>query len=159
MAVPRRLRNTNTHPENGSSASFSWQSRAKESIPLRPSTGSMATNTRICAVIWIILPHPARRAASRPNPAGRPPSTGCASCRRLADSNSMTQSSSAVGCGAISSTNAGLAAFRRTAGNSAEPFLQTHIVQPQRVRDGVYTVLPASSTAACQSDSGSFVRR
>ena len=70
-------------PENGSSASFSWQRRAKESIPLCLFTGSMATNTRICAVIWIILPHPARRTASRPNPAGWPPSSECASCRRL----------------------------------------------------------------------------
>jgi hypothetical protein len=51
IAVPLRLRNTNTHPENGSSASFSWQSRAKESMPFLPSTASMATSTRICAVI------------------------------------------------------------------------------------------------------------
>ena len=35
MAVPRRLRNTNTQPEKGSSASFSRHSRANESIPLR----------------------------------------------------------------------------------------------------------------------------
>jgi hypothetical protein len=27
-------------------------------------------------------------------------------------------------------------------GNCAEPFLQAHIIQPQRVRDGVHTVLP-----------------
>ena len=26
--------------------------------------------------------------------------------------------------------------------NSAEPFLQPHVVQPQRVRDGIHTVLP-----------------
>ena len=29
IAVPLRLRNTNTHPENGSAASFSWQSSAR----------------------------------------------------------------------------------------------------------------------------------
>ena len=28
------------------------------------------------------------------------------------------------------------------AGNSAQPFLQPHITQSQRVRDGVHTVLP-----------------
>src|SRR3954447_18484955 len=33
IAVLLRLRNTNTHPENGSSARFSWHSRASESIP------------------------------------------------------------------------------------------------------------------------------
>ena len=27
------------------------------------------------------------------------------------------------------------------AGNSAEPIFQTHIIQPQRVRDGVHTML------------------
>src|ERR1035441_1476742 len=141
MAVPRRLRNTNTHPENGSSASFSWQNRAKESMPLRPSTGSMATNTRICAVIWIILPYPARRAASRPNPVGRPPSSGCASClpcglelddavlqRRRMRRDQFHECR--LGC------------LSSEAGNSTEPFLQAHIVQAKRVRDGVHTVLP-----------------
>jgi hypothetical protein len=46
IAVPLRLRNTNAQPEKGSSASFSWHSRARESIPFRPSTRSMATSTR-----------------------------------------------------------------------------------------------------------------
>src|SRR4051812_37989552 len=32
-------------------------------MPFLPSTGSMATSTRICAVIWIIAQCPARRAA------------------------------------------------------------------------------------------------
>ena len=50
---PLRHPNTNTHPENGSSASLSWQSRASESMPFLPSTGSIATSTRICGVIWI----------------------------------------------------------------------------------------------------------
>ena len=54
----------------------------------------------------------------------------------------MTHSSSGAACGAISSTNAGRVALRRRAGSSAEPFLQPHVVQPQRVRDRIYAVLP-----------------
>ncbi|MGC9970305.1 MAG: hypothetical protein ABSE56_06925 [Bryobacteraceae bacterium] len=41
----------NTHPENGSAGSFSWHSRAGESMLLRPSTASMAAGMRICGVI------------------------------------------------------------------------------------------------------------
>jgi transposase len=68
IAVPLRLRKTNTHPEKGSSASFSWQSWAKESMPFRPSTGSIATSTRICGVIWIIVPFFARHTAPHRDP-------------------------------------------------------------------------------------------
>jgi len=35
---------------------------------------------------------------------------------------------------------------------------RTVIVKPQRMRDGIYAVLPASSTAARHNDPGSFVR-
>src|SRR6266545_644522 len=41
MDVPRRLRNTNRHPEKGSDWSFSWHNRASESIPFLPSTASI----------------------------------------------------------------------------------------------------------------------
>ena len=34
-----------------------------------------------------------------------------------------------------------LACLASEAGNSAEPFLQSHIIQPQRVRDRIYAVL------------------
>jgi hypothetical protein len=64
----------------GSSESFSWQTRTKESIPFLPSTGSTATSTRICAVIWIIVLHPARHEANLPSQASTSPSTECASC-------------------------------------------------------------------------------
>ena len=47
---------------------------------LRPSTGSIATSTRICAVIWIIVPIPARHEADLPNPVQRSLSIECASC-------------------------------------------------------------------------------
>jgi len=50
--------------------------------PLRPSTGSIATRTRICAVIWIIAPIPARHETDTSNPASSCPSTECASCFR-----------------------------------------------------------------------------
>src|SRR5215831_14718721 len=56
----------NTQPEKGSSASFSWHSWARESIPFRPSTGSIATSTRICGVIWIIVALFAKRATTPP---------------------------------------------------------------------------------------------
>src|SRR5271165_2800489 len=69
-----------TQPLIGSSESFSWQTRTRLSMPLRPSTDSIATSTRICAVIRIIAPLPARREASLPNPAQRNSSTECASC-------------------------------------------------------------------------------
>jgi hypothetical protein len=47
---------------------------------LRPSTGSMATNTRICGVIWIIPLLPARRAANSSSPVGSRLVFECASC-------------------------------------------------------------------------------
>jgi hypothetical protein len=88
----------------------------------------MATNTRICAVIWIILPHPARHAASRPNPAGWPPSSGAhfAAARGLELDDAVLQrrrmrryqfNECRHGC------------LSSEAGNSAEPFLQPHIIQ------------------------------
>src|SRR5579883_522025 len=49
--VPRRLRNTNRQPENGSDWRFSWHKRASESIPFLPSTASIAIKMRICGVI------------------------------------------------------------------------------------------------------------
>mgnify|MGYP006976395599 CR=1 FL=1 len=39
-------------PENGSSASLCLQMAAKRSIPIRPSTVSVATRILICGVIW-----------------------------------------------------------------------------------------------------------
>ena len=41
-----------------------------------------------------------------------------------------------------------LGCFASEGGNSTEPFLQSHIVQPQRVRDEIYAML------ASQVDSG-----
>jgi hypothetical protein len=35
-----------------------------------------------------------------------------------------------------------LGCFPTAAGNSAEPLLQPHIIQPERVRYGIHTVLP-----------------
>jgi hypothetical protein len=66
--------------KNGSSASFSRQSWAKESMPFLPSTGSIATSTRICGVIWIIVL--ARHAATPPNPAACWSCSGCAAWGR-----------------------------------------------------------------------------
>ena len=51
MEVARRLRNTNTLPENGSSLSFARHNSANESIPLRKSTASTATKIRIYGVM------------------------------------------------------------------------------------------------------------
>ncbi len=69
-----------TQPVMGSSESLSWQTRTRESIPFLPSTGSIATSTRICAVIWIIALHPARHGEDLPSQASTSPSTECASC-------------------------------------------------------------------------------
>src|ERR1035438_7512013 len=49
-------------------------------MPLRPSTGSIATSTRICAVIWIIVPIPASHAEGLPSQVRTRPSTEYASC-------------------------------------------------------------------------------
>ena len=78
-----RFRKKKTQPENGSSESLSLQIRANPSIPLRPSTRSIATSTRICAVMWIIARLPARHGASLSNQALLNPSTEFASCRQL----------------------------------------------------------------------------
>src|ERR1700686_4741491 len=51
MEVARRLRNTNTLPENGSALSLARHNSASESMPLRKSTASTATRIRICGVI------------------------------------------------------------------------------------------------------------
>src|ERR1017187_1445421 len=64
----------------GSSQRWPWQTRTNESIPLRPSTGSIATSTRICAVIWIIVPLPAMHEADLPNRVRRSPSIEYAAC-------------------------------------------------------------------------------
>src|SRR5260370_10764630 len=68
MEGARGERNTNRQPENGSAASLSRHNCASESMPLRRSTASTATSTRICGVIWIIFLLPAKPAASYPNP-------------------------------------------------------------------------------------------
>src|SRR5262249_20244083 len=66
VGVPRRLRNTNKHPEKGSSCSFSWHNRANESMPFLPSTASIATRMRICGGIWIIRRHPTTPGSAPP---------------------------------------------------------------------------------------------
>src|SRR5438477_12421855 len=71
IEVPRRLRNTNRHPEKGSAWSLSWHSLASESMPFRPSTGSIATRMRICGVIWI-TPTPTMPGSVRRDPAPGP---------------------------------------------------------------------------------------
>src|SRR5579872_1571553 len=48
IAVARRPRKMKRHPEKGSAPSFSRHNCARPSMPLRRSTGSMATRTRIC---------------------------------------------------------------------------------------------------------------
>jgi hypothetical protein len=64
----------------GSSESWSWQTRTRLSMPLRPSTDSIATSTPICAVIWIIVPLPATRETDLSNPVQRSTSNESASC-------------------------------------------------------------------------------
>jgi hypothetical protein len=49
-------------------------------MPFLPSTGSIATSTRICGVIWIIVL--ARHAATPPNPAACWSCSGCAAWGR-----------------------------------------------------------------------------
>ena len=80
---------------------MSWQSRASESIPLRPSVSrqarsKLAQSGRADAFHWIRIFAP------------------------LPDSNDHFHE------GRL----------------GTEPFLQPHIVQPERLRDGIHTVLP-----------------
>jgi hypothetical protein len=50
-ARPAAEHKQNRHPEKGSDWSFSWHSRASESMPFLPSTAPIATRMRICGVI------------------------------------------------------------------------------------------------------------
>src|ERR1022692_2980551 len=75
------------------------------------------------------------------------------------DSNSITHSSSCAWSGAISSTNAGLVAFRRRRGTPPSRFFSPVYSSRSGCATGYTPCCRASSTAACHSDSGSFVRR
>src|SRR5579872_342139 len=61
----RLVRNTSTAPENGSWANVSWASAARPSIPLRKSTGLVATKTRTPAGGTFMPPSPRPRTAPR----------------------------------------------------------------------------------------------
>jgi hypothetical protein len=54
--VRRLLRKTNILPEKGSCSNTTRQNRARPSIPLRKSIGSVHRYIRIWGVIWIIVP-------------------------------------------------------------------------------------------------------
>jgi hypothetical protein len=72
----------NRQPENGSAASFSRHSCARESMPFLPSMASTATRMRSCGVIWIRTPTPPTPGSASPDMKPKPPSAGFAASPR-----------------------------------------------------------------------------
>src|ERR1700682_1525107 len=109
MEVARRLRNTNTLPENGSALSLARHNSANESIHLQKSTASTATRIRICGVMASMTYDAAN---ARINSASWLVSMAFNSNRSLpprGDSTSIRQLAVAPEPDARSSTNAGQA--------------------------------------------------
>jgi len=84
-AVDRGNCETQTRTRNTDlPATAPGNTRANPSMPLRKSTASTTTSTRICGVIWLMWPRPRTSGSAPPDPADPHAGAGCASWRRSA---------------------------------------------------------------------------
>jgi hypothetical protein len=80
--VPARFRKTESAPLRGWSPSARRQTAASPSMPLRKSTGSVATKMRLCGVSWSMRESPKRSAPGPPRAVAARRSESAAGCHR-----------------------------------------------------------------------------